>query len=353
MLNGNDLCIESMPGEDALNSKPPQPRVLLFYDGYERYALPGFLGSLRSEALRAARYTYRTMRGRQVRTGFYTAFLALVQSLRGIGCEVRINDFEAAIQHPSHPIGLTGYKSVLNKVRLPNPVIFGPGDCGMPDELLAHSAANRIQILIEPSLWYTEFYRPYFNAEMLTWFAGIDLSDWTLQHGARKSIDCLIYDKIRWDRDTRVPQLLDQVTDALDKRGLSYRCLRYAQHHQNRFRDELRQARSMIFLCEHETQGLAYQEALAAGVPVLAWDQGQLADPTQIPFVASAFTVSSVPYFDQRCGMKFKLGEFEPVFDQFWSRLADFDPRSYVRDELSLDRSARIYLDAYNSLSGH
>jgi hypothetical protein len=35
----------------------------------------------------------------------------------------------------------------------------------------------------------------------------------------------------------------------------------------------------MLFLCEHETRGLAYQEALASNVPILAWDTGFWLDP--------------------------------------------------------------------------
>ena len=35
------------------------------------------------------------------------------------------------------------------------------------------------------------------------------------------------------------------------------------------YRALLRRSKSMLFLCESETQGMAYQEALASNVPVL------------------------------------------------------------------------------------
>ena len=38
----------------------------------------------------------------------------------------------------------------------------------------------------------------------------------------------------------------------------------------------------MIFLVEHETQGIAYQEAMACDVPILAWDQGNWLDPKRL-----------------------------------------------------------------------
>jgi len=37
----------------------------------------------------------------------------------------------------------------------------------------------------------------------------------------------------------------------------------------------LSRGRSMLFLCEHETQGLAYQQAIAAGLTILDWDPSQ------------------------------------------------------------------------------
>ena len=109
----------------------------------------------------------------------------------------------------------------------------------------------------------------------------------------------------------------------------------------------------MLFLCEHETQGLAYQEAMAAGVPVLAWDEGQLVDTKIIPFVSPELKVSSVPYFDERCGMTFKIADFGSVYPAFWRNLAAFRPRDYVMDQLSMEKAGLDYLSLYSSIVGH
>ncbi len=264
---------------DASEKSQPKPLVLLFYDGYERFAIPGLVGSAYSQARRALRFLDRTSRGRQVRTGFYTAFLSLVQCLRTAGCDVRVNDFAAAAARPNHPIGLAGYPSVLDRVRLPNPVIFGPGDFGSPEAARTVATDERFRLLIQPCEWFVDFYRPYCGDKLISWFAGIDLDDWPDASRQDKDVDCLIYDKIRWKRDQLVPAVLHRVERALDLRGLTRQTLRYGAHHQGEFRRALTKARSLIFLCEHETQGLAYQEALATGIPVLAWDEGNLVDP--------------------------------------------------------------------------
>ena len=144
---------------------------------------------------------------------------------------------------------------------------------------------------------------------MMVWFAGVmHLDDWPDASRHPKTLDCLIYDKIRWNRDQEVPRVLEPVHRALHQRGLTHGTLQYGAHHLSEFRRELSRARSLIFLCEHETQGLAYQEALAMGVPVLAWDEGDFIDPHLRKFAAPDLAVkTTVPYFDERCGRRFKI----------------------------------------------
>ncbi|MDB5648615.1 MAG: hypothetical protein JWL62_135, partial [Hyphomicrobiales bacterium] len=154
------------------------PLVMLFYDGFEWQLRRGFLGGAYAQARRFARYAYRSLRRQQVRTGFYTAFLALWQSLEEIGCDVRVNDYTLAQKHPDYPIGLAGYPSVLDKTPQPNPVIFGPGDFGMPDQAVALAEDPQFKRLIQPSDWFCDVYRPYCGPKLMTWPAGIDTQAW-------------------------------------------------------------------------------------------------------------------------------------------------------------------------------
>lgn len=332
---------------EALHQTPRGPLILLFYDGYEWRARAGFLPGLRAQARRLARFVYRSVRRKQVRTGFYTAFVALRTALERHGCDVRVNDFATAAAMPDYPIGIAGYPTVLEAVRLPNPTIFGPGDYGAPPEAPAVAAAPNMRFMIQPSDWFRDYYKPTCGDKVVTWFAGIDTQVWQKETMVAKSIDVLIYDKIRWDRETVVPAVLERFIRHLERSGLTYKVLRYGHHHQKAFRDGLHAAKSLAFLCEHETQGLAYQEALASDVPVFAWDEGKFIDPQLNRFAAPDLEVSSVPYFDDRCGLKFKLEDMETRFDAFWARLAGFAPRSYVLAELSMEKSAIEYLKLY------
>jgi hypothetical protein len=327
------------------------PLVLLFYDGFEWRLQRGLLGGLQAQARRLARFVYRSARRKQVRTGFYTAFLSLRKSLELIGCDVRVNDYETAARHPDYPIGVAGYPSVIDKAPQPNPIIFGPGDFGLPEESAAVAQNPQYRKLIQPSDWFCEIYRPYCGDKLMTWFAGIDVDSWPDRSHDTKEIDCLIYDKIRWDRDRLVPSLLEPTQEMLKRRGRSMVTLRYGHHAHFDFARELARARSMIFLCEHETQGLAYQEAMSANVPVFAWDEGRLADPWLARFVTPATNVSSVPYFSDECGMTFKAADRDVRFDAFWSNLESYRPRDYVERELSMPVAGIAYLRAYLSLA--
>jgi glycosyltransferase involved in cell wall biosynthesis len=101
----------------------------------------------------------------------------------------------------------------------------------------------------------------------------------------------------------------------------------------------------MIFLCEHETQGMAYQEAMASGLPILAWDPGTWVDPNAERYDSRKIPACSVPFFDAGCGERFvEVDEFSPAFDRFWARLSSYAPRTFVREKLSLEDSGRVYV---------
>ncbi|GGI67622.1 glycosyl transferase [Polymorphobacter multimanifer] len=332
---------------DALYHTARGPLVLLFYDGFEWRARPGLVGGTLAQGRRLARYVYRSARRKQVRTGFYAAFVALRTALERRGCDVRVNDFATAAEMPGYPIGLAGYPQVIDAVALPNPVVFGPGDFGASAAAAMVAAQPRMRLLIQPSDWFRDYYRPVCGDKVVTWFAGIDTRRWTPARRDAKTFDVLIYDKIRWKRPLLVPAVLDRLTAHFDRCGISYRVLRYGHHHQAMFASALREARSLAFLCEHETQGLAYQEALAADVPVFAWDEGVLVDPQLSRDAPSGLSVSSVPYFDARCGRTFRMATIETAFDVFWEGRAGYRPRAYVEQCLSMKQSADDYLALY------
>jgi hypothetical protein len=202
------------------------------------------------------------------------------------------------------------------------------------------------------SEWMRSMFARHYGDSCVVWFNGIDAAEWPDTRGRAKDVDVLVYDKIRWNRETYEPALLHPVMQSLARRGLRVETLRYKLHDHAAYRGLLSRSRSMLFLCEHETQGLAYQEALASNVPVLAWDNGYWLDPHRPDFEPDPVPASSVPYFSPECGDRFRdFGEFDAAFERFWPRLDGYDPRAYVQRELSLERSAQLYTTYYGSLT--
>lgn len=318
-------------------------RIDFFYDGFEEKALDRPLGRLQSAGHLRLRTAYRFLRGSQPYTGFYTAFRNLKAGLESLGFDVRVNDFAHARRNPRQPIGMAGFPAVFDSVVLPNPAVFGPGEMPMPQDIARVTEHNNIRIFTQPSDWATGLYRDSLGDRVQTWFAPIMLRQWPDLSRARKTTDVLIYDKIYFDREIMAPRILDRLRAHLDRRGLRHVTLRYGDHRIRDFRKALKASRVAVFLSAHETQGLAYQEAMASGLPVLAWNEGRFCDPNadQWPRVA----VSSVPYFDERCGMTFVEAKLEQRFDAFWSARDQFRPRAYVAEMLNPRRSGQIYLD--------
>lgn len=150
------------------------------------------------------------------------------------------------------------------------------------------------------------------------WPAGVETDRWT-PPSAPPGSKVLVYDKIRWCRDEYGPSLVEPVLERLRREGLEPIHLRYGFYEEEDYRRLLGAVSAMVFLCEHETQGFAYLQALSSGVPIFAWDRGGLwQDPSMYPHRVRFGPVSSVPYFDARCGERF------PDLAAFNSGLAAF-----------------------------
>jgi len=320
--------------------------VLLYYQEYEWDRFFRYDRYLR----RVARPVYKWIRKDQSVTGFYVWYRSLVESLRLCGYQVILNDRALARRNPTHPVGLVGYPVLLDNWDLPNPSVLGPALFDHPSIRPGLMQDPRFKSYLTTCDWMDAMFRPVYGDAVVPWYAGIDTDHWFDTRSCEKSYDLLIYDKIRWHRDRLVPELLDPILQQIDARGLRYTMIRYRQHQHEQYRELLTQSRAMVFLCEHETQGLAYQEAMASGLPILAWDQGVWADPQAHLYSPTPIPASSVPYFSADCGERFRgIEDFPAVFERFLGQLDQYDPRAYVQRALRREDSAALYMRYYHA----
>ena len=179
---------------------------------------------------------------------------------------------------------------------------------------------------------------------------GVDTDAWAPSHNNYKDIDLLIYDKVMWNRESVKPPLLAVINDFSRRRNLQVKSIIYGSYSERGYRDLLGRSKGMIFLCEHESQGLAYQECLSSGVPVLAWDQGQCLDPNRFAWGQPHIAATSVPYFDERCGERFMgHGDLRGRLSTFVENVnaSAYRPRDFVMENLTLKGCATRFLSFF------
>ena len=296
----------------------------------------------------------RVVRGPGQPGGMMRYFLNLRDGLKRIGEPFTVNDYRSARKNPDALLGIIGKPHVLRKMRGPNPLLFGPAVFSHPiDEPLLFEW-SRVQKVLVSCEWMKQMWSAAYPPErMEVWAAGLDTYLWHPSM-AEKNIDVLVYDKIRWNYPELTETMLKPMVRSLSDRQLKVETIRYGFYKEEDFRNMLARSKAMVFLCEHETQGFAYLQALACGVPILAWDDGGFwRDPTYYPHRVRFEPISAVPYWDARCGVKFRgPEEFEARLDEFLGKLdrRGFAPRDYILENLTLEECARRYVAHYRQV---
>ena len=302
------------------------------------------------------RIVRRLLRGPPQARGHRRVFLNLCAGLDRIGARYRVNDYGHAGRNPDELVCIIGKSQVLDKLDWKNPILFGAAVFSHPSDDPHLFERRPVKKILVPGAWMKALWKPFWDETIAVWPVGIDTDRWRPANAAQKRIDVLLYDKVMWDRERAEARLIAPIRESLRQAGRSVREIRYGAYRETEFAAALAECRTMIFLCEHETQGIAYQQALAAGVPILAWDRGGYwLDPAYFPDKVKFQPVTSVPYWDERCGRTFAAIEaFDDAWRQFWDEFQSgrYDPRAYIIENLTLEQCAQRYLHEVQSVSG-
>ena len=194
---------------------------------------------------------------------------------------------------------------------------------------------NYYKKLIAPSHWVKDKFINKFNLpenKIAVWPVGIE----EFNNIREPNYDCLIYFKRRDDSE------LLSVKKFLTSRGLSYRMVEYGGYDEMGFCNLINQAKFCFLINGTESQGIAVQEIMSMGVPIIAWDIKEWLDQGE----AYRVPATSVPYWDNRCGEKFyTIDKLEETFDNFYARINEYDPKAYVKENLSFESSVKTLLD--------
>jgi len=296
----------------------------------------------------------RMVRGKPKPGGVGMIVINLAKGLDKLGIKYRLNDYKYIKNHPEEIACIVGKPQVLFDKKWRNPVIFGAGIYSHPiDRPDLFKEYPNVKRFLVPGEWMREMCEPYYGDKVVAWPTGIDTDAWSPAAVQSEPVyNFLIYDKVRWEHDRFQKKLIEPIQAVLDRNKLTYQFIHYGNYGHNDLIEKLKSSRAVIFLCEHETQGLAYQQILSSGKPILAWDRGGYwQDPDYYPHKVKYGPVSSVPYWDDCCGIKFTgANDFEAGLDQFMKKLPGLKPRDYILENLSLEKCAQKYLDIYHQV---
>ena len=104
----------------------------------------------------------------------------------------------------------------------------------------------------------------------------------------------------------------------------------------------MEETKFLIYLQESESQGMALQEAWAHNVPTLVWNS-----ITTSPLTGSkTYEKVAAPYLTDESGEFFKdFEEFKNKLQKFIEKLNYFRPAEYCKNNLSIEKSAEIYVN--------
>ena len=290
----------------------------------------------------------RLFRGKRT-SGLEKVFINLCKGFDELGIDYVKNQPFKKIQ-PGEPVIVLGAgKYSLQGYSQPNPVIAGIGLVSHPAQWPDLFTAYPVAKYLQHSDWAMDIYIPWYGKEHCDlWPSGIDTSLWSPVESIKKKTDFLVYSKFLFDKERNNAELKQPILNKLAELGYSYREIVYGQYTEAEYRDLLQQCKAMIFLCEHESQGFACCEAMSMNIPVFAWDQGFWLDPNRFVWNNPVVPATSVPFFDDRCGMTFKDFEgFDKSLAPFFNSVkgGGFAPRDYVLQNLTLKKSAERMLE--------
>jgi hypothetical protein len=210
---------------------------------------------------------------------------------------------------------------------------MGPNLFVLPDEWGDYT--KRFDHYVVPSSWVTNIYRQYSNldhASIDEWPVGIDANFWNFKHTNRKNKTLLYY-------KNRNKEELDQLITSLKNNNINFEVISYGSYKEEDLVSAIQRCDSCLALGGTESQGIAFMEILASGIPIYALDQ----EDFSYKDLDKTHPATSFPYFDVRCGVKVKQFDIT-TWKEFQENLDNFDPRDFILQGHTLEKSAHEYV---------
>ncbi len=196
---------------------------------------------------------------------------------------------------------LSGHDALKQAIRLKESgqvkkLFAGPNLVVSPKDAKALFSSNAVDRFVVNSQWVHDFYIEELTSlknRLFIWPSGVDTSFWSPCNVTKKN-SVLIYVK---NIDLTI---INEYTDALKKRNLSYKIINYGSYQPSEYFELLAQSQTLLYFSHSESQGLALLEAWSMDVPTYVWNNGKFT------FGGKEVPSSPAPYLSDACGAFFK-----------------------------------------------
>lgn len=290
--------------------------------------------------------------------GLTKVALNLAASLQAEGCNAMVHTRFRKPRHGAY-VGIVNAPPRLGRLIAEKAdCLVGPGVLNVPDDWpdMFDSKYN-VKAYLQACEWQADVFRTLYPADKVRiWPVGIDSDYYKPLSTDEKIYDLMIYDKRRWPDKPPGAGLLEQCISAVHDSNMSYQVITYGKYGrggEKNFERLARNSRAMLFLCENETQGIAYNQVLSMGLPIIAWDQLSWQDPCRFKWGLDYVPATSIPYWDQTCGESFtNAADLRSKLPAFMKnvRTNTYFPREFILKVLSPKQRTKEYLDLLISL---
>jgi glycosyltransferase involved in cell wall biosynthesis len=222
-------------------------------------------------------------------------------------------------------------------------VVVGPNLYVMPDDVPPSVRLRGMRYVLPgpTSAGYWERLG-FARCDLSWWPVGIDTDECapSLRPAADRCV--MLYHK---QRDAVELALIQRT---LVDMGVDYRLVVYGEYEQADYLSTLASTSFIVWHGRNESQGIALQEALSCGVPVLVCDITTLDEERSghdYGPIVGRFPGTAAPFFDERCGWRITdLRELPTAVARMQDGLADLHPREYVLENLGLEKQAHEFV---------
>lgn len=284
-------------------------------------------------------YCNLPLAGQPVR-GCQKVVMNLINGLKELDIEVKINT-------PSLLCGCLQATNEFTKKIVPKHALIGPEIMVFPDDI--PNVWNYWKSWTQPSQWVIDNMKNYpivSNNDFYVWPVGIDTNKFN-EDNKNIKYDCFIYYK-NVNKTTPIEKL-KKVQAELNRRKLKYITLQYGLYKEEELIKATKECKFGVMVTGTESQGIAYMEILSSGIPLFVFDENYLTFRGRE--YKNKTNISSVPYFDNRCGIKVLGTDFNKI-DEFLNNLNNYKPREYILENHTLKLGAEKYYNILKEVRG-